>query len=623
MDPYWSYPRAPLTRRRARFLEYCAAASPDGDTGFFSQIARLELGVPISGEGPIREGIEFVASRRDCSDFAVAGLLRIAYRYGSGPLVPSTVREAIQDALLGFKYWWDEPDDNRRCYHTENHQILFHSGELLAGQLFPTRRFGNDGRTGREHEAHALHYIRRWFTFRFRFGFSEWLSNCYFNENLLALANLHDFAGRPEIRAQAGLLIDILLFEMALHSFRGVFGSTHGRTYAHLIKGGGNDRSATILKLMLGMGRFNSPKTSGAIALATSSYRCPDLFAAIAADLDTPMLALERHSLNVADASRYGLSLDDPDDGLLFMSIQDYLHPLFFPLYKRMKVATSGQPSVGKDFEAKFQTLFRSQIERYGKIIDPEQDCHALTEVHIQTYRTAAYMLSCAQDYRPGKPGYQQHIWQATLGEEAVLFTNHPGSADETARPNYWAGNGMMPRAAQHQNVLLCIHRIPSRDPFPFSHAYVPRDAFDEWELQGHWFCARKNSGFVALFSQHPCRWVADSVGRMHELRADTPENIWVCELGDRDRWRTLAEFFQAVRSAEIVINGLDVAYRSPTSGWIRFGWRRPLDIGGRRVDLHASPRFANPYCQCPFPASRMIIRRGATVRELDLAQKH
>ncbi len=38
---------------------------------------------------------------------------------------------------------------------------------------------------------------------------------------------------------------------------------------------------------------------------------------------------------------------------------------------------------------------------------------HSL-EVHIQTYRTPDYLLSCAQDYRAGKPGYQ-HIWQATL----------------------------------------------------------------------------------------------------------------------------------------------------------------------------------------------------------------
>ena len=36
-------------------------------------------------------------------------------------------------------------------------------------------------------------------------------------------------------------------------------------------------------------------------------------------------------------------------------------------------------------------------------------------QVNITTYRTPDYMLSCAQDYRPGYGGDQQHIWQATL----------------------------------------------------------------------------------------------------------------------------------------------------------------------------------------------------------------
>ena len=102
---------------------------------------------------------------------------------GEEPCGPHEIRAC----LLRFKYWWDEPaGDNRRCYHTENHQIIFHSDELLAGQLFPDRTFQNDGRDGRYHVEHALHLIRRWLDFRRRFGFSEWLSNCYFDEDLLA-----------------------------------------------------------------------------------------------------------------------------------------------------------------------------------------------------------------------------------------------------------------------------------------------------------------------------------------------------------------------------------------------------------------------------------------------------
>ena len=123
------------------------------------------------------------------------------------------------------------------------------------------------------------------------------------------------------------MLIDLLLFEIALHSYRGVFGSTHGRTYAHMIKGGRGEHTASIAKLMFGMGVFNEPDSPGATSLATSGYRCPAVIEKIAADFSAPRLHKERHSINIADAPKYGLSFDIIEDGHLFWSIQDFLHP--------------------------------------------------------------------------------------------------------------------------------------------------------------------------------------------------------------------------------------------------------------------------------------------------------
>ena len=203
--------------------------------GFFSQIARLELGRPVD-EQAFRKAIDFVYSRRDCCDFSVGGLLRVLYLYHDSPLLSRELVADIEACVLRFKFWWDEEaGDNRRCYWTENHQIIFHSDELLAAQLFPDKTFENSGKDAQYHIDHALHLIRRWFDYRARFGFSEWLSNCYFEEDLLALVNLHDFAQQEDIRLLAKQTIDIILFEMALHTYRGIMGSTHGRTYPRLI----------------------------------------------------------------------------------------------------------------------------------------------------------------------------------------------------------------------------------------------------------------------------------------------------------------------------------------------------------------------------------------------------
>jgi hypothetical protein len=360
---------------------------------------------------------------------------------------------------------------------------------------------------------------------------------------------------------------------------------------------------------MFGMGLFNNPNSLGTVPLATSSYRCPELIAEIAADLDAPQVFKERHSLDIADAPDYGLSYDSIEDGHLYWSIQDYLHPLIVDLSKRMSAEYGVR--LYEDYEARYNALFGWQIEEYGEIVDPDMDCHALTEVHVQTYRTPDYLLSCAQDYRPGKPGYQQHIWQATLGIDAVVFTNHPGAADETSRPNFWAGNGIMPRAAQHRNVLVCLYRTPDVDPFPYTHAYFPRAAFDEVVTRGHWVVARKGDGYVALYSQQPTRWLPDGATPDVELRALGLENAWICEMGREADWDGFDAFVEAVTGSAVVHKGMTVRYTSPSLGGVQFGWEEPLVVAGEEVALHDTPRFENPYCQVPFAETSFKVQRG------------
>jgi hypothetical protein len=617
-DAYWSKPHGTYERRRSLYLKYCASQSPGGRNGFFSQIARLELGREHVDAGPIREAIEYVYSGQDCNDFAIAGLLRLLYLYRDSPLIASDLISEIEASILRFKYWWDEPGKDRRCYHTENHQVIFHSDELLAGQLFKDKIFQNNGRDGKYHIDHALPLIRRWMDFRVKFGFSEWLSNCYFEEDLLASVNLYDFSEDPVIRRRAEMLIDVILLEMALHSYRGVFGCTHGRTYARLIKGGRDESSASTAKLMLGMGVFNKPDALGTIPLATSRYRCPPIIEEIAADCHRSILCKERHSINIVDAPEYGLSYENELDGHLYWSIQDYAHPKVIELSQRISKTYGVRQH--ENYQ-KYLDHYQAQVNEHGRIIDPDLDYHALTEVNIETFRTSNYLLSCAQDYRAGKPGYQQHIWQATMGIDAVIFTNHPGSDNETSRPNYWAGNGIMPRAAQHRNVLVCIHHVPPQDPFPLSHAYFPKIAFDEVVKKGHWICARKADGYLALYSQNTTRWLQDKEGNNNELRVDSPDNIWLCETGTKAEWRTFSRFVNAVTSAQIKCEGLRLDYRSPSLGSVHFGWSGPLRVDGRELPLKEYKRFDNPYCQSEFTASQVLIKHGNQELSLDFDQ--
>jgi hypothetical protein len=370
---------------------------------------------------------------------------------------------------------------------------------------------------------------------------------------------------------------------------------------------------------MFGMGLYCNPANLGTIPLATSSYRCPQILPAIAADLDAPRLFKERHSIEIADAPQYGLSFDDLEDGHLYWSIQDYIHEAIYDLAQQTRQLFGVM--LYEDYLQRYYQVWNWQVEQYGRITDRNIDCHGMTKVHIQTYRTSSYMLSCAQSYRPGKPGYQQHPWQATLGPDAVVFTNHPGSDDETSRPNYWAGNGILPRVAQHENVLICIHHVPANDTFPFSHAYFPRDAFDKVIERGRWVFGRKGQGYIGLYSQHPACWLADQhdkAGPTIELRAEAPTNGWIVEMGDETHWSSFADFVEAVSGAAVETTGLNVIYNSPSVGLVEFGWHGPLRVEGDETDLHDYPRFENPYCRADFGSRRYVIRHGDQAYTLD-----
>ncbi len=66
---------------------------------------------------------------------------------------------------------------------------------------------------------HARPLIDRWIDFHSRTGFAEWDSVNYYPCNLAALLNLVDFAADEVLSTRAAMLVDLLLFDLAVDSF--------------------------------------------------------------------------------------------------------------------------------------------------------------------------------------------------------------------------------------------------------------------------------------------------------------------------------------------------------------------------------------------------------------------
>lgn len=105
-------------------------------------------------------------------------------------------------------------------------------------------------------------------------GFEEWFSNTYFEEDLLAMLNLFQFApDGSETKKLAGGLLDLLTFILASHHFHGTLATTHGRAYEQSILHPELEALRPIIWLLFGQPKsLNQSCSIGAVALATGAY---------------------------------------------------------------------------------------------------------------------------------------------------------------------------------------------------------------------------------------------------------------------------------------------------------------------------------------------------------------
>ena len=195
-EPFSKTPIAQTFKERQQMYLDWILSQPTSDDrgGVWTDIAKLEAGAERINPVAFQAALDFVNAREDPSDFAMTSLVRLyLLNTGTGKLT-SEQQAAIKDAILNWKFWLDEPNTTYVEMWTENHQILNHSIEYLAGQTFPDEVFINNGQTGRWHMDHARVLLLQWIDLRARTGFSEWDSETYYPEDLAPLLNLAEFA---------------------------------------------------------------------------------------------------------------------------------------------------------------------------------------------------------------------------------------------------------------------------------------------------------------------------------------------------------------------------------------------------------------------------------------------
>jgi hypothetical protein len=590
----------------------------------------------------------------DTSDFDLLALMALWQRHRQD-LAPE-LRSAIEQRFLGFRYWYTDPLPagviDEKWFWTENHRIIHHTLEYLAGRALPRTRFAVTGETGRTHADRGRERIEAWLDEKARWGFSEWHSDVYYQEDIEALTLLAEHGERPVARRAAALL-DLFLLDLAVHQVHGNNGVTHGRSYMKDKSRAADQDVFGVVKLLFGTSDQPYPSRSdmGATFLATAErYRLPEVIRRIAT---TERTFVDRTHMGVPLDLDQPFTTDpaSPAPGVSFTAMED------IPFWWDRQALTAWQvvpatlAAIDQHdlFETSLFKPFKPLVDLAGG--DPDvarQLAHSLrciinigvlSAVDTTTWRSADAMLSTVQDFRPGCFGSQYHAWQATLDEDAVVFTTLPGAEPRPGdrwvdADTYWTGTGAMPRSGQHGAAAVHLYapRYAANGPGPleafsyldFTHAYFPTQRFDEVRQVDGWTLGRAGDGYVALWSWRPTTWrehdpsVTFTNGLTEPFDLVAPggaDNAWIVEVGDAGRWGSFDAFATAVTRAAVDVTQLGQvptacrsASTSATSRRARAGsasprrdrsrstaWRSPCTAPGASTTRSSPPRPATP----------------------------
>lgn len=606
-----------------------------GIYGIYQEIARLTVSDQTVSEVNFKATADYIYSRADCFDFVLPGVIFLMTKFGGSSQIPDAVKAEAKKMILDAKYWIDEGGyEKNPCYFTENHQMLFHSCEYMAGQLYPDEVFTNNGKTGRWHMEHARPLILDWLQWRFRFGFSEWLSNGYYHEDLLSTSPLALLAQDPEVRVKAQMIVDQLLFDIGMNSYKGVFGSSHGRSYCANICHD-KDGCATVRVVFLENGYQEPALSPAATLLAAMDFKPAPVLISIA-NAEGTVEHKQRMSIKPEEAAALGVDPAKPENLFLFWGMQAFSHRLVVD----NTLAISSNPGYYLKERAKAYKENFELCDKAGLHTDDDCDYTSMPQADVYTYKTDDYMVSVAQNFKKGKFGFQQHIWQVSLGGKALVFTNHPGSGEYNNRPNRWAGNKILPKAVGYKNVVICLYNTDVRlcpDFVHYTHAYFPQEFLDETVEKNGWYFGRKGDSYVALtaisgngkwgeadkaFNPYMDITDKEKAVKPYEIAANGRSNAWICEAGCKKDDGSFEEFMASFERASVTGDIYGLTYKSPSRGKITTGWTLPLIVKGKEIRINDYPRYDCRFVKAKAGTRAMTISDGEQSLSLDFTKQ-
>ena len=474
--------------------------------------------------------IERIDVREDCADFTANAMIRF-YLENEHRLSEVNKME-IKNCLTGFKYWMDQYDgrSDSMCHWSENHQILYAVTEYLAGNEWPDVEFA-DGNTGATHVEFAKERINAWMQQRYYYGFNEYYSNNYYQEDIAPMANFIQFAENEDkdMVNRMKIVMDIIWLDIATQSYKYTdadgntqyaFMSASGRMYMdskasddtgnrlrpyiNMILENGTDYKENSRNFFVCFRRMYETKVDG-----EPIYEVPAVIKEIFNDTAKEQIVKSSNGITLKELV---------EDGFVGQDVGQLLMQMGMEAFSNKEVIDNSIRFLNdnKLFENEFLNDFKlvnlwpltmtNSLGGLSGILNPSTNGKAIQRANVYTYQTPYYSMSTTQEHFAGDYADQHHISLSTLSGDLSVYNSQP--MRNNTRSQYWVGYGRLPYAVQDENVNIAIYTIPQKagmlEPHivGYTHAYFPVGLFDEVNIEylseGYIF-GRKGDTYVMM----------------------------------------------------------------------------------------------------------------------------
>jgi len=544
--------------------------------------------------------LEYIRWEYDCSDFRLVNVVRILYEFGD--LIPEDYLAKMEEVLFNFRYWWDEPGENSMCYWSENHQILFASAEYLIGQLYPDSIFPSSGLSGRDHMEKARIRALDWLEMRWKYGFIEFYSSVYYQEDIAALINLIDFSGDEELVKKSQIILDMLFFDVAAQNISTMFISASGRAYEGNRKGGPGANLSGLADYYWGNGKETGPGMMYGM-MRSEKYQLPPVLAEIARD-SSPVIIKQSNGLDLTELKAEEYYGTDNRSMMMQWGMEAFPNP---EVVRNSLAHIRNCRMFSNEFIGEFKVLDFTLLKwlhlepAVVRIINPQTNGVAIQKGNTYTFKTKDYSMYTAQKHQPGDYGDQQHVFGMNIRNHFSVFHSHPAleKGVKHQSPNYWVGYGHFPHAAQDEHVNLSIYNIPEKkgmmelELLDYTFAYFPEGKFDSVVIDGTYAFGKKGDSYCAMVAASDLAYRDDD---REELIQQGKQSFWITEAGSRSEDTSFESFMERIRQNKADFNEetLELQYQSKDKNYrLKFG--ADFTVNGEVIDMQYN-RYDSPY---------------------------